>query len=410
MLPTREEALHRLSDFVPRAGRDYAANRNYDRGPAERSNVSTLAPYVRCRLLTEEEILRAVLERFRPASATKFVQEIFWRAYWKGWLESRPAVWSDYRRGLASRLVEVERDRDLGIEYEAAVGGRTGIDAFDAWARELIETGYLHNHARMWFASIWIFTLLLPWELGADFFIRHLACGDPASNTLSWRWVAGLHTQGKTYLARASNIRHYTDERFDVGARLRTSAPALRDRAYPSGALPLLDLQPSVEGGALLILHDDDAGSESLPLATYDVRASVAVLAAAGRSPQPLGARAAAFARGALVDALSRAAGGGANEPIVAGDDVTAAAMSIAERADAVQAKVALTGFAPVGPVRDALDSLRAPLARRGVSLVEIGRRFDALAWPHATRGYFGLRHKIPEILRALDLIDASDA
>jgi deoxyribodipyrimidine photo-lyase len=65
--------------------------------------------------------------------------------------------------------------------------------------QELVETGYLHNHARMWFASIWIFTLRLPWELGADFFLRHLLDGDAASNTLSWRWVAGLHTKGKHY-------------------------------------------------------------------------------------------------------------------------------------------------------------------------------------------------------------------
>ena len=50
----------------------------------------------------------------------------------------------------------------------------------------------MHNHVRMWFASIWIFTLNLPWQLGADFFMQHLLDGDPASNTLSWRWVAGI--------------------------------------------------------------------------------------------------------------------------------------------------------------------------------------------------------------------------
>ena len=66
----------------------------------------------------------------------------------------------------------------------------------------------------MWFASIWIFSLGLPWTLGADFFLRHLVDGDPASNTLSWRWVAGLHTRGKTYAARAENIARYTEGRF----------------------------------------------------------------------------------------------------------------------------------------------------------------------------------------------------
>jgi deoxyribodipyrimidine photo-lyase len=58
----------------------------------------------------------------------------------------------------------------------------------------------------MWFASIWIFTLRLPWPLGAAFFQAHLQDHDAASNTLSWRWVAGIQTPGKHYLARAENI------------------------------------------------------------------------------------------------------------------------------------------------------------------------------------------------------------
>lgn len=57
----------------------------------------------------------------------------------------------------------------------------------------------------LWFASVWIFTLRPPWELGADLFMRQLLDGDPASNTLSWRWVAGMHTRGKHYLARRDN-------------------------------------------------------------------------------------------------------------------------------------------------------------------------------------------------------------
>ncbi len=94
------------------------------------------------------------------------------------------------------------------------------------------SAGYLHNHARMWFASIWIFTLRLPWVLGADFFMRHLCDGDPASNTLSWRWVAGLHTRGKTYLARASNIATYTGGRFTPQDHdLAAFAPPLTEAA-----------------------------------------------------------------------------------------------------------------------------------------------------------------------------------
>jgi hypothetical protein len=76
----------------------------------------------------------------------------------------------------------------------------------------------------MWFASIWIFTLELPWQLGAEFFMQHLFDGDAASNTLGWRWVAGVQTQGKHYLASEWNIKKFTNNRFN-NIKLKESAP-----------------------------------------------------------------------------------------------------------------------------------------------------------------------------------------
>ena len=404
---TRAEALRRLDDFVPRAGRAYAATRNFDRGPADRSNVSVLAPYLRCRLVTEEEVLRAVLARHAPSTAQKFVAEVFWRTYWKGWLESRPRVWHDYLRALGSRFEELEGDAELAGAYESAVAGRTGIDAFDAWSRELVETGYLHNHARMWFASIWIFTLHLPWELGADFFMRHLLCGDQASNTLSWRWVAGLHTRGKTYLALRGNIRRYTDNRFEVASKLAPRADALAGPAYPTSGLPKVPLDVPQPEPALLVLHDDDAGGVTLLRDGLDIRATVALTVARGRSPRPLSASVTAFVRGALGDAIRQANDADAHAPIDA-SDVSAAVETLAERARAAGARLAIAPFAPVGPVRDALDAMREPLRVRGLRLAQIGRRYDALAWPHATRGFFALRERIPAILRELGITGGS--
>ncbi len=125
---------------------------------------------------------------------------------------------------LRGNTGRTRQDRFLWIRQ---LSGSTGIDCFDHWAQELADTGYLHNHARMWFASIWIFTLELPWQLGADFFLTRLLDADPAANTLSWRWVAGLHTPGKHYLARASNI-----EKFTLG-RFNPHRPAQRIRKAP---------------------------------------------------------------------------------------------------------------------------------------------------------------------------------
>ena len=160
--PSREAGLRRLHSFAHRAGPQYAKSRNFDFGPERRGNVSMLSPYLRHRLILEQEVLEAVLQHHSPNAASKFVQEVFWRTYFKGWLEQRPSVWADYRRTVARLLQTLDGDAEMLHRYETAIKGNTGIDCFDAWARELMTHGYLHNHARMWFASIWVFTLGLP--------------------------------------------------------------------------------------------------------------------------------------------------------------------------------------------------------------------------------------------------------
>ena len=232
--PTRVAALAALEHFVPRAGRHYAEQRNFDYGPERRDNISVLSPYIRHRMISEQEVVAAVLKSHSPATAEKFIQEVFWRTYWKGWLQQRPAVWQHY-------LAELEHQKSRKIYGLAtACDGETGIECFDHWARELRTTGYLHNHARMWFASIWIFTLRLPWQLGADFFLQHLLDGDPASNTLSWRWVAELQTIGKHYVASADNIQRYTAGRFERPEIALHAEPLMAmDHPNPVAIMPM---------------------------------------------------------------------------------------------------------------------------------------------------------------------------
>ena len=144
----------------------------------------------------------------------------FWRIYWKGWLEGRPKVWYDYKEKINEYITNLSK-KNFYKDYIKATNGQTGIECFDKWVNELKEFGYLHNHTRMWFASIWIFTLNLPWELGANFFYKNLLDADPASNTLSWRWVAGLHTEGKFYLARQDNIEKFSEFSFNNKSQLK---------------------------------------------------------------------------------------------------------------------------------------------------------------------------------------------
>jgi len=223
----RDEALNRLEDFSNNNLGKYAADRNFDPGPENRNNTSLLSQYISHRIIDEQETIRAAYQKFPFKKIEKFVQEVFWRTYWKGWLEMRPQVWDDYNQDLNNLQNELNSSN-----YKEAIEGNTKIPCFNDWVLELKEFGYLHNHARMWFASIWIFTLGLPWQLGADFFLKHLLDGDPASNTLGWRWVAGLHTKGKHYLASEWNINKFSAKKYEH-LNLNEQAQAKHeDRSY----------------------------------------------------------------------------------------------------------------------------------------------------------------------------------
>jgi deoxyribodipyrimidine photo-lyase len=385
--PTRTAALARLADFAPRTGRYYAAHRNTDEGSALRSGVSMLSPYLRFRMISEEEVLAATLENHSLLAAEKFIQEVFWRGYFKGYLETRPNIWRNYLRDLATQ--------PKSQQYEAAVAGQTGIDCFDAWTEELVTTGYLHNHARMWFASIWIFTLRLPWQLGADFMYRHLIDGDPASNTLSWRWVGGLHTRGKTYLARPDNIAHYTNGRFSPKG-LATQAMSL-DEGAPPNAKPIPQHQGHWPEGRFGFL----VTTEDLGVPTGISPDSIAV--PLHPAPKPGGKEAAlpiAFKIGALDDAAYRFEERGV--PIERIPDLDA--RSVLSWCQSALISTVAVATAPVGPEADVLDEIEAHLAQHDISLLRVRRRYDSFTWPHATKGFFALKEKIPLILQKLTL------
>jgi deoxyribodipyrimidine photo-lyase len=207
---SRVEALDELNHFIENNLLDYSKLRNFDLGPQKRDNTSCLSPYVTHGLISEIEIINKSLKKISFVKNEKFIQEVLWRIYWKGWLELRPNVWRDYLKELPD-IKEKFRDNK---NYLDAIEGNTNIKCFNEWVNELKKFNYLHNHTRMWFASIWIFTLNLPWQLGAEFFMKHLFDGDAASNTLGWRWVAGIQTQGKNYLATEWNIKKFTNNRF----------------------------------------------------------------------------------------------------------------------------------------------------------------------------------------------------
>ena len=225
---SRAKALDKLNNFVENNLSEYSKLRNFDYGPDNRSNISCLSPYITHGIINEKEVIKKSLNKFSFAKNEKFIQEVLWRTYWKGWLELRPSVWTDF----LIELKKIKGDFQNNQNYKNAIDGKTNVECFNYWVNELKENNYLHNHTRMWFASIWIFTLNLPWQLGAEFFMQHLYDGDAASNTLGWRWVAGVQTQGKHYLASEWNIKKFTNNRFSNIKLNENAPPKISEKKY----------------------------------------------------------------------------------------------------------------------------------------------------------------------------------
>ena len=413
--PSRAAGLELLQQFLPRAGRQYQAHRNEDFGVGEHHSVSRLSPFLRRRLLSEQEVLAAVLTQHSNTDAFKFVQEVFWRTYWKGWLEHRPMLWGGYQEDLAEVHNLVQNNTWRLDSYSRAIEGQTEIQPFNDWVQELKGTGYLHNHARMWFASIWVFTLGLPWQLGADFFLRHLLDGDPAANTLGWRWVAGLHTKGKTYLASAANIRKCAAARVasecnhDSGlARLARSAqPPLETLSAKA-----LQMQPiawpapykadlAAPQDVAVLLTEEDLMLE-LPLAPGGIVALQPLPRSNVEATSPLVQQ---FSELALADTLERAQET-FHSTLRTPAWRSASVEDIVAWAEQHRFKEILCAYAPSGHVRQATAQLATRLAARGIRLTEFMRDYDRMVWPHAQKGFFQLGKRIPDFLAAMELGD----
>ncbi len=250
--PSKVVALNQLNNFIENNLPKYSKLRNFDFGPSNRSNISCLSPYITHGVINELEVINKSLKKYSFSINEKFIQEVLWRVYWKGWLELRPNVWLDYLTELRKIKSEFLNNRN----YLNAIEGKTDIDCFNQWVMELKENNYLHNHTRMWFASIWIFTLDLPWQLGSEFFMQHLYDGDAASNTLGWRWVAGVQTKGKHYLASEWNIKKFTNDRFDNIKLNVNASPKVSEKTYPIIKQDFFNPE-NIENKSLLIFENN---------------------------------------------------------------------------------------------------------------------------------------------------------
>ncbi len=393
---SRDVALLRLASFV-QGGPKYGVARNYVDDSC--STVSRLSPYIRRRALLEEEILGQLLAAHPFSAVEKFVQEVVWRNYWKGWIEGRPWVWNRY----LDELDAYERDDstaglmplDRKLLARALVG-ETSLDYFNAWAKELVATGYLHNHVRMWFASIWIFTLGLPWQLGAKFFLEHLLDGDPAVNTLSWRWVAGLQTVGKHYVATASNIRRYTEGRWAPHANELCAAPTpLRETPFESNTP--LTFHPITRTSLptrtrTLLIHEEDLHPLSGELLASDCETVLALAPSFEWRAHRASEQVKHFVTSLFDDAIER---------IERELSVRVTRVCDADQISAATTTEEIICFKPlVGFIHETLTNMRPALTQRGISLSFIDRAHDARCFPYAKRGFFPYWEQLSKTMR----------
>ena len=388
---TRQGSLRRLDAFLAVAPL-YARDRNFVR-PGHPA-VSRLSAALRHRLVTEREVAAAAVAAHGFGRVEKFVQEVYWRRYWKAWLSHRPQVWQD---AVAAAVPGDDGRTDLARAVMRAASGNPVIDHF---ARELLDTGYLHNHARMWFAAWWVHQAGLPWEWGAAFFMSHLLDGDPASNTLSWRWVAGLQTPGKTYLARRANLEKYLDPAIleplrDGLAAFENPQPRLpAGVARPPVTRPELPATPLPKDGRTGIwIHEDDLFPEDSPLGGCRPQA-VTVSGHPGTwARHRYSARRIEWIGMALDDAAERAAGHWSAATTREDHADLATGLLAWARRERLDTLIALRP--EVGPLDDELPSLRQMLEAAGVTLTLVDRPEDLDLRPLAGGGFFPFWEKL---------------
>jgi deoxyribodipyrimidine photo-lyase len=195
----------------------YAQTRNHLTGA-----VTGLSPYIRHGVLSLAQVRDAVLARVpRANDAEKLLNELAWRDYWQRvYAAIGDGIWYDrepYKTGHRADSYAKKLPDDVRA-------GETGLACIDGFVAELDSTGYLHNHARMWMAAYVVHWRRVRWQAGARWFLQHLLDGDPASNNLSWQWIASTFSH-KPYFFNRENVQRYTNNMYCENCPLRTRCP-----------------------------------------------------------------------------------------------------------------------------------------------------------------------------------------
>ncbi len=202
--PSREEALQKFQNFNPSR---YTKTRNFLNG-----HISQMSPQIKHGVIRNKELLNIIQDKFNYQESEKFIQELAWRDFWRSYAYHHPdQLWKDveeYKTGFKpSDYLD-----NLPEEIEK---GETPTQVINSFIQELIQTGYIHNHARMYVASYVVHFRRVKWQAGAKFFLTHLLDGDIASNNFSWQWIASTFA-GKPYIFNFENVQKYYNQTLSI--------------------------------------------------------------------------------------------------------------------------------------------------------------------------------------------------
>ena len=373
---SRPEALVVLEKYIDEDILNYTSQRNFDLGPHERKNISCLSPYITHRVISEFEVAKKVLSKHPYQKVEKYIQEIFWRIYWKGWLELRPKVWTDF--------VDDIKNIKNSNEYEKAINGETDVDCFNDWIDELKENHYLHNHTRMWFASIWIFTLKLPWQKGAEFFLRELYDGDAASNTLSWRWVAGIQTKGKNYIAQNWNINKFTNNKYKDLKLNENPQPIIDQREYKISPIRIGDNEKKSDR---LIFFENELNFRIFNIDTY--KNIYCILLSNEERQVELGEQELEYKKNLIKNQIINS-------------DLK---IEFIEENKFIELLSIKKDFDIIYPsVGENMSFLKRVIKKKNLMINYLTREEDKYCWQFSNKGYFNFKSNIPKILGQLKL------
>lgn len=221
-----KEVLRRIDKIDPNK---YAKTRNYVNG-----SVSYLSPYISRGVISTKFVFNQLIEKgYHAERMEKIIQELAWRDYWQ-------QVWIHKGDEINMDLINVQKPVSNGLISKGIIEAHTEIQSVDTAILDLYDNGYMHNHVRMYLASLACNIAQSHWQVPAKWMYYHLLDADWASNALSWQWVAGANSQ-KKYYANQENINKYcfTNQK---NTYLDKSYTALANMEIPNALLETVDL------------------------------------------------------------------------------------------------------------------------------------------------------------------------